>query len=88
MRQLFTPGECVPTKVIKIDGTDEKFRIGLSLMPEDINSQLTHKSVMAGMLLWGAISSSEEHGYVVDLGIKNCRAFLQKTNVDEGKEYG
>lgn len=88
MRQIFTLGQCVAVKVMNMDGTDEKYRIGLSMMPQDVNSQLTHSCIQVGMLLWGAISSVEEHGYVVDLGIRNCRAFLKQTNIDENKTYG
>lgn len=86
LRQIFTPGQSVAVKVISIDAND-KFRIGLSMMPQDVNNQLSHSSLVTGMILWGAISSKEEHGYVVDLGIQNSRAFLSKAFIDDGKEY-
>lgn len=88
IKDLFYPGQYVATKIISCNNSkNDKIKLNLSMNPHDINSVLTYKSVVAGMLLWGAVSSCEEYGYVIDLGIKNCRAFLPKINVENNKIY-
>lgn len=85
VRCMFKPGEFVSVKVMSLQGDNEKSHVKLSMCPHDINADLSFKMVAPEMLLWGAVSSCEEYGYVIDLGVKNCRAFLPKANTE--REY-
>lgn len=41
-----------------------------------------------GDLLQAAVSSVEDHGYVMDIGIPNSRPFLPKSNINPEIELG
>lgn len=79
---LFQKGEYVVVKVIQVT-TDNKKQVMLSMMPQDINKEFNISKVQKGAVLRGAIESKEDHGYVIDLGIKDCHAFMPLNMVDE-----
>lgn len=51
----------------------------LSMSPSDINSDLIHNKIIEGFVLTCAIDEIEDHGYIIDTGIHNLRAFLPKS---------
>ena len=53
----------------------------LSLSPSDINSEIPHKALADGLIICGAISEIEDHGYIMETGVKNVRAFLPLSNI-------
>ncbi|EHA53010.1 hypothetical protein MCOR27_006576 [Pyricularia oryzae] len=65
-------------------GAKGKRRIELSLQPELANTGLSSADVVENSTVAGSISSVEDHGYVVDLGIQNLTGFLSKKEVDKG----
>lgn len=56
--------------------TDYPKYIKLSLSPSDINSERYHGMLQKGLVIVGAVSNVEDHGYTICTGIKNVRAFL------------
>jgi rRNA biogenesis protein RRP5 len=56
-------------------------RIELSLRASVINKGLTLDQLREGASAWGSISSVEDHGYVVGLGLDGVSAFLHKQDV-------
>lgn len=80
MNELFTIGQVVYAKVLdKCHG--DKQEILLSLLPEDINSDIDASLLMEGNVLSCAVEEEEDHGYLLESGLKNIRAFLPKKNV-------
>ena len=59
----------------------EKEEILLSLMPEDINSEINSGALAEGNVIMCAVNEEEDHGYIMESGIKNCRAFIPKKNI-------
>lgn len=77
---MFTVGQIVYCKVLdKCHG--EKQEILLSLLPEDINSEVSSGAWAEGNVLMCAVEEEEDHGYLMESGVKGFRAFLPKKNV-------
>ncbi|XP_037353757.1 protein RRP5 homolog [Talpa occidentalis] len=82
--ELFSPGmlvRCVVSSlVVKEKG---KRNVRLSLNPQKVNKVLSAEALKPGMLLTGTVSSLEDHGYLVDIGVGGTRAFLPLKNAQE-----
>ncbi|XP_047994064.1 protein RRP5 homolog isoform X2 [Leguminivora glycinivorella] len=74
--EMFSLGQYVAVQVLEADGGSEG--VMLSMMPQHVNSGRTHSDLLKGDILQAAVSSVEDHGYVMDIGISNTRAFLPK----------
>lgn len=86
LEDLFTVGQSVCCKVM---GFPEKTRFfSLSINPKDVNSDLVHTHLNEGMVLTGAVSSWEDHGAVIDMGIANSRCFLTRSVKTGGLAVG
>ncbi|XP_032986420.1 protein RRP5 homolog isoform X3 [Rhinolophus ferrumequinum] len=80
--ELFSPGMLVRCVVSSLGITERgKKSVKLSLNPKSVNKVLSADALKPGMLLTGTVSSLEDHGYLVDIGVSGARAFLpvQKT---------
>lgn len=79
--KMFKKGQYISTKVVSL--TDSPKYITLSVSPSDINGERYHGHLQKGLVIVGAVSAIEDHGYTLDTGIKNVRAFLpvEKTKV-------
>uniref|UniRef100_A0A2C9LK25 S1 motif domain-containing protein n=1 Tax=Biomphalaria glabrata TaxID=6526 RepID=A0A2C9LK25_BIOGL len=82
--ELLKPGMLIPVHIERIDEKQDQNakKIILSNNPCKLNSTLSVKSLADGMLLFGSVSSVEDHGYSVDLGIKGLKAFLPSKNAE------
>ncbi|XP_026743218.1 protein RRP5 homolog [Trichoplusia ni] len=76
--KMFRLGQYVAVKVLEVQGVS----LMLSMMPQHVNGQKTHVDLQKGSLIQAAVSSVEDHGYVMDVGIDNTRAFLPKSNTN------
>ncbi|CAH0756629.1 unnamed protein product, partial [Diatraea saccharalis] len=76
--EMFHPGQYVIVKVLEVEGS----KLMLSMMPQHIYSGRTHTDLQKGEILQAAVSSEEDHGYVMDIGIPNTRPFLPKKNTN------
>ncbi|KAJ2944671.1 hypothetical protein O0L34_g4028 [Tuta absoluta] len=71
---MFRPGQYVAVKVLEAD----RDHLMLSMMPKDVNGGKAVADLRGGCILQAAVASVEDHGYVMDIGIPNTRAFLAK----------
>lgn len=84
---MFPEGRIVYVKVIdKCHGSKEE--ILLSLLPEDINSEAGSGSWAEGNVLLCAVQEEEDHGYLMETGVKGFKAFLPKKNVKTPPSVG
>lgn len=82
---LFSPGMLVRCVVSSLDITDRgKKTVKLSVNPKHVNKVLSAEALRPGMLLTGTVSSLEDHGYLVDIGVVGTRAFL---SLQKAQEY-
>lgn len=84
LNEIFSVGQIVCTKVKKIDQTSpSNVIVELSLVPGEIQEDFRHSGVKKGMILSVAIAAKEDHGYVIETGVKNLRGFLPLEKVVE-----
>ncbi|XP_074640750.1 protein RRP5 homolog isoform X2 [Tubulanus polymorphus] len=82
LQDLFEIGTVVRCKVKDITEKKNKRWFELTLNPKEVNHQIAAADLMKGMVIGGFVSSIEDHGYIVDLGIKGIQAFVT-TNAAE-----
>lgn len=73
--ELYTCGDYVVCYVKAIQ-SQERLQISISLEPNLINQSLDVNYLDSGSKIVCTISSIEDHGYVVDTGLINVRAFI------------
>uniref|UniRef100_A0A8C7JCQ5 Protein RRP5 homolog n=1 Tax=Oncorhynchus kisutch TaxID=8019 RepID=A0A8C7JCQ5_ONCKI len=95
LHSLFSPGMLVRCVVARLDtAKGGSVSIQLSINPKEVNKGLSTGSLKAGLILSGCVESIEDHGYLVDLGIKGTKAFLpkqaakDKTNIPKELKVG
>lgn len=89
LTELFEISQLVCCKVMSIgESNSEDFNLILSLAPHDVQSEFHHKSIGKGSLLIGAIAGIEEHGYIIETGIRDMRAFMPIDNEMESPAIG
>lgn len=77
LTSLFTIGQVVCVKVMKVDTTkSNKIQIELSMQPKDIQTDFLHQTVTSNLILSVAIAERQEHGFVLETGVTNLRGFL------------
>ncbi|XP_062070933.1 protein RRP5 homolog [Lepus europaeus] len=82
--ELFAPGMLVRCVVRSLAITEKgKKSVKLSLNPKNVNKVLSAEALKPGMLLTGTVSSLEDHGYLVDIGVGGTRAFLPLQKAQE-----
>ncbi|OWR46907.1 programmed cell death 11 protein [Danaus plexippus plexippus] len=80
--QMFRLGQYVAVKVLEASDNS----LTLTMMPQDINSDRKATDLHKGALIQAAVTSIEDHGYVMDIGIPNTRAFLAKDTANSDME--
>lgn len=82
--ELFSPGMLVRCVVSCVGITERgKKSVKLSVNPKHVNKVLDAQALKPGMLLTGTVSSLEDHGYLVDIGVSGTRAFLPLQKAQE-----
>ncbi|XP_074031130.1 ribosomal RNA Processing 5 isoform X2 [Leptinotarsa decemlineata] len=84
--KMFKVGQFVLVKVLNIEIRENGDYVECSLNPSDIYSEKIHNTFEKGMLMWASVRSVLDHGFELDVGVKNCRVFLPSKNVDAGKD--
>lgn len=83
---LYNLGDYVVCYVKNIN-LKERWPYNLSLEPQLINQNIHNSYLVKGAKIVCTIKSIEDHGYVIDTGIANVRAFVATEDVDKGKQY-
>lgn len=83
---LYSVGDYVICYVKSVN-PDGKWLYSLSLEPQLINQNVDNNYLVKGVKIVCTVKSIEDHGYVVDVGIANVRAFLATKYVNKEKKY-
>jgi len=83
---LFKPGDYV-TCCVKSINIGDKWFCGLSMEPQLINQNVHITYLAKDIKVICTVKSIEDHGYIVDTGIANVRAFVATEDVDKEKQY-
>ncbi|XP_015722403.1 protein RRP5 homolog isoform X3 [Coturnix japonica] len=77
LSDLYSPGMLVRCAVTSVEkSADGRRSIKLSINPKNVNKGLNASALTSGMLLSGFVSSVEDHGYLIDIGVSGTHAFL------------
>ncbi|KAL3864691.1 hypothetical protein ACJMK2_006352 [Sinanodonta woodiana] len=84
LHDLFKVGMLMLCKVLESDSDQggKKKKTRLTINPKDVHKNLSVKSIRSGMALFGVISSVEDHGYTIDIGVTGLHAFLKNTDAE------
>ncbi|KAG5306190.1 RRP5 protein, partial [Acromyrmex insinuator] len=83
---LFNLGDYV-TCYIKNINFEDKWSYSLSMEPQLINQNVHASYFVKDMKVICTVKSIEDHGYIIDIGVANVRAFLSTEDIDKGKQY-
>lgn len=75
LSEIFTVGQFVPCVVLTKGKENASKKISLSLRLSLLHSELTPQNVAKGMTLYGTVTSMEDHGAVVSVGVRGLTAF-------------
>ncbi|KAJ7325160.1 hypothetical protein JRQ81_018180 [Phrynocephalus forsythii] len=79
LSDLFSPGMLVRCAVVCLEKTTTgQTSIQLTINPKEVNKKLNPTALRSGMVLSGCVSSVEDHGYIIDIGIPAAKAFLPR----------
>src|SRR5204862_28070 len=87
LNELFTIGQWVRAVVMENTAattsseTSKKKHIALSLEPELVNSSILADDIIPKTLLQVSVSSIEDHGIIVSLGLPNLTGFIKKSSL-------
>lgn len=81
-RSAVQPGQVVTAAVLAIDAkANGSKRLALSTRASVVNRGLRFEHLLPGGTLYAALSSEEDHGWVVATGLEGVSAFLPKKNI-------
>ncbi|CEP18214.1 hypothetical protein [Parasitella parasitica] len=83
LADLFHVGQWIRCKITALQ-TDGKKVIELSLKPGLVNEDIAKVDITPGVTLGATVKSVEDHGYILDLGVKDLTGFL---SLKESKSY-
>lgn len=76
LNKLFQVGQFVPCVVVSATKEAKGKQIHLSLRTSLLNAELVPQSVNKGMTMHGTVASVEDHGAIVNLGVRGLNAFV------------
>uniref|UniRef100_A0A1I8NZ65 S1 motif domain-containing protein n=1 Tax=Stomoxys calcitrans TaxID=35570 RepID=A0A1I8NZ65_STOCA len=89
LTDLYKVGQIVYGRVQELK-TNERGQtlVDMSLKPTEVHADLNHSSVRKGFVFNGAIEEVQEHGYIIESGIKGLRCFVPSDKAQEGHAVG
>ncbi|XP_053667580.1 protein RRP5 homolog [Anopheles marshallii] len=85
LNDLYNCGDLVYAKLLcKYMGRERKAI--LSLDPSELHKEFVPSQLVAGLVLAATIVQKEDHGYSMNVGIRNVRAFLSDDNLGQNQD--
>uniref|UniRef100_A0A8D8VFB2 Protein RRP5 homolog n=1 Tax=Cacopsylla melanoneura TaxID=428564 RepID=A0A8D8VFB2_9HEMI len=82
LSNLYSIGDLVIVKLIEcITNSLGQKQMKGTLCPHQVNEVYTNTSLESGLVLPACVRSKEDHGYLLDLGVKNTRTFIRYDSV-------
>ena len=82
LNAYFSLGSYVRCVIVKVTGKQDNHNrkaIDLSTRVSDVNKGLRSDALCEGTCMTGCVKSVEDHGYMIDFGIKGTSGFLKKS---------
>ncbi|GBC08360.1 hypothetical protein RclHR1_08060008 [Rhizophagus clarus] len=90
LSSLFKIGQWIRCKVSRIETPDNRkaasnhLRIHLTLVPDEVNSDIISTDLSKGMIISASVESVEDHGYILSIGLDGIDGFLHN---EDAKNY-
>ncbi|CAG8515296.1 14320_t:CDS:10 [Funneliformis caledonium] len=88
LSSLFRVGQWIRCKVSRLESpvaaTSKHWRIHLTLVPDEVNSDIMVADLSKGMVMSASVESVEDHGYILSIGLDGISGFLHN---DDAKDY-
>lgn len=85
LKDLYQVGQIVYGRIQEVKQGDKgQYQVDMSLKPSEVHGELVHSNIRKGFVFNGAVEEVQEHGYIIESGIKGLRCFvpLDKTKVE------
>ncbi|CAG9825023.1 unnamed protein product [Phaedon cochleariae] len=82
LTKMFQIGQFIMVKVVNVEHGEKNVLVECTMNPREIYSERSHSDFKKGLLVWASVQSVLDHGYELNVGVKNCRVFLPSKNVD------
>ncbi|KAI5705502.1 hypothetical protein M8J75_015757 [Diaphorina citri] len=84
LSDLFSIGDLVVAKILEcVTNNLGQKQIKASLNPHHVNEMYINTTLETGLVLPACVHSKEDHGYLLDVGVKNTRVFIKYDSVSK-----
>lgn len=89
LMELYSVGDIVYGRIKEIkQGKRGEVQVDMTLKPSEVHADLVHSKIKKGFVFNGAIEEVQEHGYIIQSGIKGLRCFVPIEKSQAGHAVG
>lgn len=89
LKDLYNVGQIVYGRIQEVKkGIKGHFQVEVSLKPSEVHADLTHSNIRKGFVFNGAVEEVQEHGYIIESGVKGLRCFVPLAQSKAGHAIG
>lgn len=89
LKDLYSVGKIVYGRIKEVkQGIAGEIQVDMTLKPSDVHADLVHANVKKGFVFNGAVEEIQEHGYIIESGIKGLRCFVPIEKSQAGHAVG
>lgn len=88
LKDLYCENKIIYGRVKEIKEVNGRSQIDMTLKPSEVHADLAHNNIKKGFLFNGAIEEVQEHGYIIESGIKGLRCFVPLEKSTAGHVVG
>ena len=89
LQELYCENKIVYGRIKEVKrGANDETQVDMTLKPSEVHADLAHKNIKKGFVFNGAIEEVQEHGYIIESGIKGLRCFVPLEKSTAGHAVG
>ncbi|XP_037828892.1 LOW QUALITY PROTEIN: protein RRP5 homolog [Lucilia sericata] len=89
LQDLYSVGKIVYGRIKEIKQGDKgEIQVDMTLKPSEVHAELVHANIKKGFVFNGAVEEIQEHGYIIESGIKGLRCFVPIEKSEAGHAVG
>ncbi|XP_073827184.1 ribosomal RNA Processing 5 [Musca autumnalis] len=89
LKDLYHVGQIVYGRVLEIKANEKgHVLIDMTFKPSEVHADLNHSNIRKGFVFNGAVEEVQEHGYIIESGIKGLRCFVPLEKSKDGHGVG